>query len=43
VSPEEEALGQLVQINPTLDRVYIERWASALGVADLWRRLSSDE
>jgi hypothetical protein len=26
----------------TLDRAYVERWASELGVLDLWRRLTTD-
>ncbi len=30
----------VLEINPALDREYIERWASQLGVADLWRALS---
>jgi hypothetical protein len=34
-----DAIG-IVAMNPSLDRIYIERWAGALGVADLWRRVS---
>jgi len=30
----------VLEINPALDRVYIERWASDLGVMDLWQALS---
>jgi len=33
----------VLEINPALDRVYIERWASELGVSDLWRTLSSSK
>lgn len=31
----------VLQLNQSLDRAYIERWAQELGVTDLWRRLSS--
>jgi hypothetical protein len=31
----------VLHLNPTLDREYVERWADALGVADLWHRLES--
>lgn len=30
----------VLELNPSLDRAYIETWAHALGVADLWRRIS---
>lgn len=30
----------IVAVNPDLDRAYIERWAAALGVSDLWRRIA---
>lgn len=30
----------VVALNPALDRAYIEKWAPALGVGDLWRRIS---
>jgi hypothetical protein len=33
-----DAAGVLA-VNPSLDRVYIERWALELGVLDLWRRI----
>jgi hypothetical protein len=26
-----------------LDRAYVERWAQALGILDLWRKLLSEE
>ena len=26
-----------------LDREYVERWAAALGVLDLWRQISTDQ
>lgn len=29
----------IVAMNPDLDRSYIERWATALGVTDLWRKV----
>jgi hypothetical protein len=35
-----DAMGVL-ELNPSLDRQYIERWAVALGVDDLWRRLTA--
>jgi hypothetical protein len=35
-----DAAGVLA-MNKSLDRAYIERWVSDLGVADLWLRLSS--
>lgn len=31
----------VLEINPALDRAYIERWALELGVSDLWQALSS--
>ena len=31
----------VLQLNQSLDRAYIERWAQELGVTDLWLRLSS--
>jgi hypothetical protein len=30
----------VVALNPSLDRIYVERWARALGVEDLWRRIA---
>ena len=30
----------VVELNPSIDRAYIERWAVELGVQDLWLRLS---
>ena len=30
----------VLDLNRSVDRAYIERWAHELGVADLWRRLS---
>ncbi|MEX2661365.1 MAG: hypothetical protein WD227_05515 [Vicinamibacterales bacterium] len=30
----------VLHLNPTLDRAYVERWATALRVSDLWRRIS---
>jgi hypothetical protein len=30
----------VLDLNPSLDRAYIERWATDLGVTDLWRRIS---
>ncbi len=35
----EDATGVLA-VNPDLDRAYIERWASELGVLDSWRELA---
>jgi hypothetical protein len=35
-----DAAGVLA-INPSLDRGYIEHWATELGVLDLWRRLGT--
>lgn len=34
-----DAVGVL-ELNPSLDRAYIERWAGELGVSDLWLRIS---
>lgn len=34
-----DAAGVLA-LNPSIDRVYVERWAADLGVADLWKRIS---
>ena len=31
----------VLEMNPGLDRTYVERWAEALGVDELWRRVSS--
>jgi hypothetical protein len=31
----------VLEVNPQLDRRYIERWARELGVLDLWERISS--
>jgi hypothetical protein len=30
----------VVAVNPVLDRAYIDRWATDLGVSDLWRRIA---
>lgn len=30
----------VLAVNPEVDRVYIERWANALGVLDLWREMA---
>jgi hypothetical protein len=30
----------VLELNPSLDRSYVERWAVALGVVDLWRRIA---
>ncbi|HXG55987.1 MAG TPA: hypothetical protein VNJ03_11455 [Vicinamibacterales bacterium] len=35
-----DAVGVL-NLNPSIDRAYIERWAVDLGVSDLWLRVSS--
>ena len=32
----------VVEMNPGLDREYIERWAAPLGVTELWRRVAPD-
>jgi hypothetical protein len=31
----------VLELNPSIDRAYIERWASDLGVEDLWQRIST--
>jgi hypothetical protein len=31
----------VLELNPLLDRAYVERWAAVLGVMDLWRRISA--
>ena len=36
-----DAVGVL-DLNRSVDRRYIERWANELGVTDLWRRVSAD-
>ena len=33
----------VLEINPALDREYIERWAARLGVSHLWRALSNSD
>lgn len=33
--------GGILDVTPTLDRAYVERWAQELGVLDLWRRISA--
>jgi Mg-chelatase subunit ChlI len=38
-----DVAGIIVVKGPELDREYIERWASVLGVLDLWRRVSGRE
>lgn len=30
----------ILDLNPQLDRAYVDRWARELGVVDLWERLS---
>ncbi len=30
----------VLELNPTLDRAYIDRWAGELGVKDLWDQIS---
>jgi len=30
----------VLHLNPALDRAYVERWATALRVSDLWARIS---
>jgi hypothetical protein len=30
----------IVEMNPTLDRRYVSRWAEDLGVTDLWLAVS---
>ncbi len=30
----------VVELNPTLDRAYVSRWATALGVGDLWAQIA---
>lgn len=38
----EDAAGVLA-VNPGIDRAYIERWAPAIGVLDLWREIADGE
>jgi hypothetical protein len=33
----------ILDVSPNLDRGYVERWADALGVSDLWRRVIGPE
>ena len=33
----------VLELNPTLDRQYIAKWANELGVTDLWHRLVSSD
>jgi len=33
----------IAEMNPTLDRGYITRWAEVLGVLDLWKAISGAE
>lgn len=35
-----DALGVL-EVNPKVDRVYIERWAPELGIMDLWQEIAA--
>lgn len=37
-----DAVGVL-ELNPAIDRHYIEHWAEDLGVADLWRRIAAGQ
>jgi hypothetical protein len=30
----------VLELNPSLDQQYVEKWAEALGVDDLWRRIA---
>ena len=32
----------VLELNPHVDRAYLEEWAQALGVIDLWRRLTTE-
>lgn len=32
----------VLEVNPSLDRLYIEKWATELGVLDLWQSLLTD-
>ena len=31
----------VLELNPGLDRAYVERWAAQLGVSDLWRDIAT--
>lgn len=31
----------VLELNPSLDRPYVDRWAAALGVSDLWHRIAN--
>lgn len=31
----------VLELNPSIDREYIERWAAELGISDLWSRIST--
>ncbi len=33
----------VLEVNPNLDRVYIERWARELGIMDLWQELTAHQ
>jgi hypothetical protein len=33
----------VLEMNPGLDRQYIERWSAALGVGELWRRVAETQ
>ena len=35
-----DAVGVL-EVNPKLDRAYIERWARELGIMDLWQEIAA--
>jgi hypothetical protein len=37
----EDAAGVLM-VNPGIDRAYVERWASELGILELWREIDGD-
>ena len=52
MSPEEDALVRVVraleseavgvlEVNPKLDRAYIERWVRELGIMDLWQEITA--
>ena len=32
----------VLEVNPSLDRAYIEKWATELGVMDLWQSLLTE-
>jgi hypothetical protein len=32
----------VLMVNPGIDRAYVERWASELGILELWREIDGD-